>query len=267
MDLVQTPSAAVPANSLANGGPAARPRRSRGLVQEVADSLAASIRQGELKPGDKLPTESAIMSRFEVSRTVVREAISSLQASNLVETRHGVGTFVLEPRQPEHFQVGDVDFALISDVIALLELRTSLETEAAGLAAQRRTEGHLHTMRELLDAFHAAIFAESDAVPSDFNFHLEIAKATGNRHFAELMGYLGTMIIPRTRVNTANAAPEGRQGYLMRVQIEHESIYMAISNQDPEAARAAMRTHLTNSLHRLRMTLSTQPPAAPVSES
>lgn len=258
MDLVQTPRATVASLSTATAGDAVRPRRARGLVQEVVENLAASIREGVIQPGSKLPTESEIMARFDVSRTVVREAISNLQALNLVETRHGVGTFALMPRVHETFQVGAVDFALVADVIALLELRISLETEAAGLAAQRRTDAHLRSMRQLLDAFTAAIFEESDAVPSDFNFHLEIANATGNRHFSELMAYLGTMIIPRTRINTASAAPEGRQAYLTRVQIEHESIFVAISNQDAEAARAAMRTHLTSSLHRLRMAQSVQ---------
>ena len=81
---------------------------------------------------------------------------------------------------------------------------------------------------------------------------MEIAKATGNRHFADLMTYLGTMIIPRTRINTANNAPEGRLNYLRRVHGEHEYIYNAIRNQDVDAARAAMRTHLANSKDRLR---------------
>ena len=66
------------------------------------------------------------------------------------------------------------------------------------------------------------------------------------------MTYLGAMIIPRTRVNTPSTAPEGRLAYLMRVHGEHESIFVAIRNQDAEAARAAMRTHLTNSRERLR---------------
>ncbi len=260
MDLVQTPTGVLSPSVAGSDANVARPKRSRGLVQEVVDSLSASIRNGAIKPGEKLPTESEIMARYEVSRTVVREAISNLQASQLVETRHGIGTFALEARVQGTFQVGAVDLALISDVIALLELRTSLETEAAGLAALRRTDAHLHNMRSLLDAFGSAVSADSDAVPSDFQFHLEIANATGNRHFAELMAYLGAMIIPRARINTANAAPEGRQGYLVRVQIEHESIYMAISNQDAEAARAAMRTHLTNSLNRLRMAQAGQVP-------
>jgi DNA-binding FadR family transcriptional regulator len=66
-------------------------------VTEIVDNLAASIRNGKLRVGEKLPTESEIMARFEVSRTVVREALSRLQASELVSTRHGIGTFVIEP--------------------------------------------------------------------------------------------------------------------------------------------------------------------------
>ena len=252
MDLVQTPRAAVAQPSPADAGDAPRPRRARGLVQEVVDSLAASIRDGAIQPGNKLPTESEIMARYDVSRTVVREAISRLQANRLVETRHGVGTFALAPQSSGNFQIADVDFATIADVIALLELRISLETEAAGLAAQRRTEANLLSMQAMLDAFQTSIQEDSDAVPSDFSFHMEVAKATGNRHFADLMTYLGTMIIPRTRVNTASSAPEGRLNYLRRVHGEHEYIFNAIRNQDADAARAAMRTHLANSKDRLR---------------
>lgn len=252
MDLVQTPRASVAQPSPADIGDAARPRRARGLVQEVVESLAASIREGAIQPGSKLPTESEIMARFDVSRTVVREAISRLQANRLVETRHGVGTFALAPQSSGNFQIADVDFATVADVIALLELRISLETEAAGLAAQRRTEANLQAMQAMLDAFQTSIQEDSDAVPSDFSFHMEVAKATGNRHFADLMTYLGTMIIPRTRVNTPNSAPEGRLNYLRRVHGEHEYIFNAIRNQDADAARAAMRTHLANSKDRLR---------------
>ncbi len=251
MDLVQTPS------SMSNGAPVdpsmARPRRARGLVNEVMESLATSIRDGAIKPGDKLPTESEIVARFDVSRTVVREAISRLQANRLVETRHGVGTFALAPAQDSgNFKITDVDFATVADVIALLELRISLETEAAGLAAQRRTEQNLQSMQDMLDAFAAAVEDNSDALPSDFQFHMEVARATGNRHFADLMNYLGTMIIPRARVNTPSSAPEGRLAYLKRVHGEHESIFSAIRNQDSDAARAAMRTHLSNSKDRLK---------------
>lgn len=229
-----------------------RVRRPRGLVNEIVDSLAAGIREGRMQPGEKLPTEAEIMVRFDVSRTVVRESLSRLQASSLVETRHGIGTFVLAQHDTGNFKITAEDFATVDDVISVLELRISLETEAAGLAAQRRTDENLRAMENALHAFQDSIDIDSDAVPPDFQFHMEVARSTGNRHFADLMTYLGTMIIPRTRINTTQNAPEGRLNYLQRVNSEHESIYNAIRNQDSEAARAAMRTHLSNSRERLR---------------
>ena len=254
MESRQTPSFLAHNPPLAAGEEPARPRRQRGLVGEIVVSLATSIREGQIRVGEKLPTEAEIMARFDVSRTVVREALSKLQASGQVETRHGIGTFVIQQREAGNFKIAQEDFATVADVISVLELRISLETEAAGLAAQRRSAAHLQTMQTALKTFQDAIAADSDAVPSDFQFHMEVAHATGNRHFADLMTYLGTMIIPRTRVNTPQNAPEGRTSYLQRVHGEHERIYEAIRRQDAEAARAAMRTHLSNSRERLRKT-------------
>jgi len=247
-----TNASGEPGPARADGEAPAPARRQRGLVGEIVEKLAASIRTGELKPGAKMPTEAQIMARFDVSRTVVRESLSKLQASRLVKTRHGIGTFVLSPEEGGNFKIAADDFATIADVISVLELRISLETEAAGLAAQRRTPENLIALQATLQAFQDSIHRDVDSVPPDFQFHMEIARATGNRHFADLMTYLGTMIIPRTRVNTSLSAPEGRLNYLQRVNTEHESIYNAIRDADPEAARAAMRTHLSNSRERLR---------------
>ena len=132
------------------------------------------------------------MEEFGVSRTVVREAISKLQAAGLVDTRHGVGTFVVglgdvRPPLPHRAE----QLATLRDVIAVLELRIGIETEAAALAAQRRSGANLAAMREALDAFARAVAAGRDAVGPDFRFHLEIARATQNPHFAELMNYAG----------------------------------------------------------------------------
>ncbi len=227
-------------------------RRPRGLVTGIVDSLAASIREGRLRPGEKLPTEGEIMARFAVSRTVVREALSMLQASELVRTRHGIGTFVMEPPRSGAFRITSGDLATVADVIAVLELRISLETEAAGLAAQRRTPANLRAIGRALRDFRESALRDSDAVHADFRFHLEIARATGNRHFTDLMMHLGTMIIPRTRIDTAQAAPEGRLRYLQRVNEEHERIHAAIQAREPEAARTAMRSHLISSRDRLQ---------------
>jgi DNA-binding FadR family transcriptional regulator len=227
-------------------------RRARTLAHELVESLGDRIRDGRLKPGDKLPTESALMGEFGVSRTVVREAISKLQASGLAATRHGVGTFVVGMGDAAAFRIAPEQLATLRDVIAMLELRIGVETEAAGLAAQRRTSQNLIIMREALDAFTLAVENGRDAVNADFQFHQEITRATQNPHFASLMATLGTMIIPRARLDPLQPLDEERQTYLRRVNAEHASIFDAIENQDVEAARAAMRTHLANSRERRR---------------
>ena len=227
-------------------------RRPRSLALELVEALGDRIRDGRLAAGDKLPTEAEFMAEFGVSRTVVREAISKLQASGLVQTRHGIGTFVVGLGDAAPFRLAPEQFATLRDVIAVLELRIGIETEAASLAAQRRNTGNLRQMRAALDAVAAAVEEGRDAVGPDFQFHLEIARATQNAHFAELMSSLGTMIIPRARLDAMPGLDDEQRQYLKRVNSEHESIYDAIRNQDSEAARAAMRTHLANSRERRR---------------
>ncbi|HSV59365.1 MAG TPA: FadR/GntR family transcriptional regulator [Variovorax sp.] len=240
-------------DSAATAVPAAPPRRrARGLANGLVDDLGDKIRSQVLRPGDKLPTESAIMQVYGVSRTVVREALSKLQAGGLVETHHGVGTFVLQPRAAGMFRLDASEIATSVDVIAVLELRISLETESAGLAAQRRTEEQLLAMRQALDEFERNVREAGDTVAPDFRFHLTIAQATGNPYFADIMTHLGTTIIPRTRI-AAIRKFDARGEYLQRVNREHEEIYAAIARRDPDSARAAMRIHLTNSRERLRV--------------
>jgi len=225
-------------------------KRSRSLGQEVMDDLTAKIRNGLYKPGDKLPTEPAIMIEQGVSRTVVREAMSRLQAAGFVETRHGVGTFVLPQKETPSLDFMTV--ATIRDVLAMLELRISLETEAAGLAAQRRSDEHIAQMRRALDAFEEGVNKGESSVDADFDFHLQIALATDNRYFEDFYRHLGTTTIPRTRLDTAKFASDSGLSYLQQTNREHQYILDAIARQDTESARAGMRMHLTNSRERLR---------------
>lgn len=227
-------------------------RRGRSLTQAVVEEVSARITNRALVPGDRLPTESAMMDEYGVSRTVVREAISRLQASGLVETRQGVGTFVRARAAQAPFRVDPAELATLGELVSLLELRIALEAEAASIAAMRRTDEDLAAMRDALQAFERGVAAAGDAVDPDFDFHLRVAHAARNRYFADLMNHLGKVVIPRTRVNSAQLASEERVEYLRRVGREHEDIYAAIARRDPDAARAAMRTHLSNSRERLK---------------
>jgi DNA-binding FadR family transcriptional regulator len=228
-------------------------RKPKSLAQAVVDAFTQRVLARQLTPGDKLPTEAAIMAEFGVSRTVVREALSKLQAAGLVETRHGIGTFVTHQatRGAPSFHIRQEQLATLQDVIAAVELRIGVETEAAALAARRRSEADVVELRAALDAITEALEAGQESVAQDYRFHLAIAQATRNPRFAELLSILGPGSIPRGRIDEA-AGHEDRQEYLRRVNSEHRTILEAIANQDSEAARAAMRIHLTGSCDRLR---------------
>jgi DNA-binding FadR family transcriptional regulator len=226
------------------------------LTSRVVKALTHRIAGGALKPGSRLPTEQALIGEFAVSRTVVREAISSLKAAGLVSTHQGLGAFVLQaPREPP-FRIDLDGRDLLNEVIAVLELRISIESEAASLAAQRRSERHLGRMRRALDRMAAAIEARRDAVDADLEFHRTVAEATGNAHFTHMFGYLGALLIPRTRLKTARYFAGDRAEYLRRVNREHEDIFQAIARREGEAARSAMRLHLSNSRERIRRALA-----------
>jgi DNA-binding FadR family transcriptional regulator len=231
-------------------------RQRETLTSQLVKVLTERIHKGVLKPGDRLPTEQDLIEEFSVSRTVVREAISSLKAAGLVASQQGVGAFVLQADASPSFRIDGTSLNLLKDVIAVLELRIGLESDAAALAAQRRTETDLVAMREALDRMTAAIDASEDAVAPDFDFHRTIAEATGNRHFTHLFSYLGALLIPRARLQTFRYFAADRTDYLRRVNREHEDIYQAIKRQDTEAARSAMRLHLSNSRERLRLAMT-----------
>jgi GntR family transcriptional regulator, transcriptional repressor for pyruvate dehydrogenase complex len=224
------------------------------LTEQVVAALHKRVHAGEFTNGGKLPSEGELVATYHVSRTVVREAISQLRARGLVETRRGIGTFARDAGSADSaFPVPRVDQATLAEVLALLELRISLETEAAALAAKRASEAQVERMRVLLEAIESAAQTDGDAADPDFEFHVTVAESTGNHFFPDLLRHLGRAIIPRTRIDSSAAAHQERGDYLRAVNREHQDIYRAIARSDSDAARAAMRTHLTNSRERLRL--------------
>lgn len=232
--------------------------------QRVVESIQARILNGELKTGDRIPPEPSLMEEFSVSRTVVREAMSSLQASGFVKTRHGIGTFVLERTGSASLLSVPPQELHVKQTLAMLELRISLESEAAHLAALRRTDAHLAVMREALLSYRSNWQAGKSTVEDDYRFHAEIAAATDNQYFLEVLGNLGNATLrshshegieqTKAKVTTGQfgeALPilsDGKE----TAQREHEAIFDAIARQDAASAKAAMFMHLSNSRERLR---------------
>lgn len=226
--------------------------RRSSLTQQLVAEFSRRIREGEIQSGEKLPTEQVIIRETGVSRTVVREAMSRLQAEGLVETRHGIGTFVVDASEVRTTQSDEPSIGAPGDAVAIIELRLSLEPEAAALAAQRRTPEQLNAIRQALDELHRCVKTGQNTLQADHEFHRRISLCTANSFFTDVMNQLGSSILPRTRSGFGNIASLKVEDDPHIQQREQEQIFDAIAHQDRDAARAAMRLHLINSLQRLR---------------
>lgn len=223
-------------------------------MASLRETLRAKIESGQYPPGDRLPSEAQLTREHAVSRTVVREAIAALRADGLVEPRQGSGVYVLEPAEPVSAPFTNIDNARLSSMIELLELRTAVEVEAAGLAAQRRSPAQ---EEKIIDAQRTVTALNSSGQPSteaDFALHLAIAEATNNPRFAEFLQMIGPNSIPRRALDAGDPQAVS-ESYISMINTEHDSIVTAIMNGDETAAREAMRQHLKGSQQRYRALL------------
>ncbi|MEN3111187.1 FadR/GntR family transcriptional regulator [Uliginosibacterium paludis] len=227
----------------------ARPRET--LTGQLTRTLTERIAAGQYAVGSRLPSEQDMISEFGVSRTVVREAIANLRASGRVLTRQGAGAFVLQQELTPGFRIDSSQLTDVQEVISVLELRIGLESEAAVLAAQRRTPAQLEAMKQALRDIEHAITHDGNAVEADLRFHRLIAEAAGNPHFLKLFTYVSEQLMTRARLRPGRLSSRSPEEYLAHAQREHEQICFAIERQDPEAARAALRMHLSESKARL----------------
>lgn len=219
------------------------------LSEQLADALALGIRDGKLADGERLPTESALVQRFGVSRTVVREALSRLKTLGLIESRQGSGAFVRRdaPGRPGPLQLspdGSIDA-----VIQMVELRRALEAEAAALAAARSTRDDVKRIKAALAALDKAVAAGGDGVAEDVAFHVAIATAARNPFLLATLSHLGQFLLDATRVTRANEATRDELGE--QVRNEHAAIVAGIAAGDVNAARHAATMHMVNAAERI----------------
>jgi GntR family transcriptional repressor for pyruvate dehydrogenase complex len=224
---------------------------SRGLTHQLVARIAADITSGRLPTGSKLPTEKEMMSGTGVSRTVVREAVACLRADGLVVVRQGVGAFVAEHiRRPFRIELDELDS--LREALEIMELRTGVEIEAAGLAAERSQSVRVKQIADAYARIEGAIGRGETAVDEDFAFHCSIADATGNSQFKRFLEYLGRFIIPRQSIRVEPSRLLDPVLYLKTIQSEHRALHAAIEQGDAAIARTAMRDHLTNGKERYR---------------
>lgn len=225
----------------------------KSLSTILAENLSEQIRSGALKPGEQLPTEAELCAQFDVSRTVVREAVARLRSDGLVVPHQGRGMFVSDQPEPRNFSINDEALKTLPETIALLELRLSVEVEAAGLCAERRTDAEADEIRSLMEQIDNRHDDPSSVqIHYDYDFHLAIAKGARNEFMHGFLTYLRPMIVPRHQLGYV-VEPRLKEAYYHRIHREHLAIVDAIGRKDGSAARRAMRKHLHASLERIRV--------------
>lgn len=249
---VLTPSGAAPSKASPTGvirPEAILPRRLRrhSLADEVAEELRRRVVQGELLPGQRLPTGSELAESFGVSMSVIREAMSRLKHDGLIQSIQGVGAFVSRSGEARAFRLDSAD-GVHPDLGRIFELRRAIEGEAASLAAIRRTNEHLYRMRSALAEMEEAVTAGDDGTDADARFHQVVAEATGNPLFADMYAFLSThigMAIETARTHSAHL------GTWQEAHDEHVRIFQALEAGNPEQARQAILEHIGNAAGRL----------------
>lgn len=226
------------------------------LAERVVTALREQILGGQILPGHKLATEGQMTETFGVSRTVVREAIASLAADGLVEARQGAGVFVREHPSLTFSSISAEIGTRISQAINVLEVRMGIEIESAGLAAARRNSAQEARIQEAFFEFERLLHLGEPTGKADFAFHLEIASATNNPFYVEVLNALGDRTIPCDQTSPWYTVDVLSAEYLTGLQREHMLVLKAISAGDAQAARDAMRAHLAAASDRYRKRLA-----------
>lgn len=220
------------------------------LADEVASELRRRVLAGNFAPGDRLPTGSELSAEFGVSMSVVREAMSRLKHDGLIFSVQGAGAFVSRQLQASTFRL-DTDSSP-SDLVRIFELRRAIESEAASLAAQRRTPLHLERLRSALAEMETAVQQGQSGSDADARFHRVVADATGNPLFTEMYAFLATHI--DLAINTARMHSV-LHGTWQQAHDEHLTIFHALDASEPELAREAILQHIDSAAGRLGLEL------------
>ncbi len=229
---------------------------SENLPQKVVSLLHGEIDAGVLAPGSRLPTEQQLSSKLGVSRNVIREAIAQLRADGIVEARQGIGVFVLAPEQRAAIRIDRAALQNAGNMERLFELRSVLETEAAALAAVRRSPEQLAAIKTHLDRMSGEERWEDGSIDADLAFHREIAKATENTYIHTFISFVCEQI----RQTIYFARKTNPLHDLVTINVgEHVRIYDALAAGDPKAAADAMRHHIHGAAGRVGVKLDEYP--------
>ncbi|MED1607074.1 FadR/GntR family transcriptional regulator [Cytobacillus kochii] len=221
------------------------------ISAQVLEQLNEKIKSKEFPPNQPLPSENELAKLFGVSRAPVREALSVLSASGIIESRQGGRSYVKELHLVDMMDRLTLQYISLEEVFELLELRMIMETEAAALAANRRDSSDLEKIKKALKGLEETLTNPDEVgLQADLDFHKYMIEATKNSFMVGVMDNIGDLY--RKAVAFSLKKNLGLQRKRESVYLEHEAIYKAIETQDEENARKAMKNHLQNVRKKLR---------------
>lgn len=216
------------------------PIQSNKIFERIAEQIEKRILNGELRSGDRLPTERELAEQFHASRTAVREAMKTLAQKGLVDMRPGRGTIVIDgTSQAVRHSLGlMMKVGHASSSVSLVEVREILEPEIAALAAARATEEQVASLQEAVRVMDASLLQADAFIAADNDFHHALAQGTQNALILALVDSIVDLLSEqRKHIFSVSGGPE-------RGQVHHKRILDAIMRHDAEAAREAMHAHL-----------------------
>ncbi len=223
-------------------GPFSAIRQSK-VSEDIVEQIKTLIRNGQLQPGEKLPSERNLAQILEVGRSSLREAINSLSMMGLVEVRRRKGIYVRSVSAPlvsdPLRQIMDDDRKIIS---SLYDIRIDLEVASASIAAESRTEAQLEKLAERLNATKSKNGDRFYKTKNDLDFHSTIADATGNFLRVHIINEVFT--VAGQYIKSALDKVVALPGNSEAIYEQHVAIYEAISRKNPDQAGDKMRTHL-----------------------
>lgn len=204
----------------------------------IAERIEDWIRTGKVNPGDKLPSVRELCEMFDVGRSAVRDALTTLKGKGLVEVRRGEGTFVCHLNTAQ--LLPDVLLIGKDDIHKLYQVRKILEAGIVELAAANATNEHLEKMHQALEDLKTA--STLKAWEADYRFHEEIVKASSNDILVELMDMVSTTT--KQAIMECHRVILSDPSLAMEIINQHCDIYEAIKSRDGNGAREAMYKHL-----------------------
>jgi GntR family transcriptional regulator, transcriptional repressor for pyruvate dehydrogenase complex len=213
--------------------------RRNAVAHEAIATIKAMIVRGDLRAGQRLPAERELAAQLGVSRPSLREAIRALITLNILESRHGEGTFVssLDP----DLLAEPIDFVLQVDdggIAAVFEARHVLEAGIAALAAERATDLELAELEDYVNGGRAKLDDPEAFIAHDIEFHDRLRRAARSPVLSSMLGSISTLAVEMRR-RTAQS-----QAVRARAHADHARMVKTLKARDPEAARLAMIAHL-----------------------